>query len=117
MKVHLNGLKIYAMHGVLPQENVVGAEYTINISLSTDFTHAAENDSLNGTINYAEVFQLIKQEMAIPSQLLEHVAYRIAQSLFHHFPTVTEIQLTVNKQNPPMGAQCNEVGVDVVYTR
>lgn len=117
MQIHLNGLKIYAMHGVFPQENVVGAEYTINVSLTTDFSHAAENDDLSGTINYAEIFQLIKHEMDIPSKLLEHVSFRIAQCLFAHFPTVTEIQLSINKQNPPMGAQCNEVGVDVTYIR
>ena len=117
MKIHLNGLKIYAMHGVLPQENVVGAEYTINLSLTTDFTQAAIYDDLNGTINYAQVYQLIKEEMATPTQLLENVAYRIALRLFDHFPTVSLIQLSINKQNPPMGAQCDEVGVDVTYSR
>ena len=117
MKVHLNGLKIYAMHGVLDQENLVGAEYSINTSLTTDFSTAAKKDDLNGTINYAEVYHLIKEEMAIPSKLLEHVAYRISQRLFEHFPTVTEIELSINKQNPPMGAQCEEVGIDVTYSR
>ena len=46
MYIHLNGLKLYAYHGVLPQENRVGAEYTLNLRLKTDFSHAAENDCL-----------------------------------------------------------------------
>ena len=44
MYIHLNGLKLYAYHGVLPQENRIGAEYTLNLRLKTDFSHAAEND-------------------------------------------------------------------------
>lgn len=57
MYIHLKGLKLYAFHGVLPQENKVGAEYTIDLRLKTDFTQAAENDRLEGTINYAHVLK------------------------------------------------------------
>ena len=113
MHIHLKGLNIYAYHGVLPQENRVGAEYTINLQIKTDFSTAAKTDSLSGTINYAEIFDAVKQEMKIPSQLLEHVAYRIAHRLLHDFPAIEEIQIELYKQNPPMGADCKEVGVSL----
>ena len=117
MSIHMNGLKIFAYHGVLPQENKIGALYIINLNITTDYSLAAETDQLEGTINYASVFALVKEEMSMPSQLLEHVAYRIAKKLFYTFHTITEISISVNKQNPPMGADCNEVGVESVYTR
>ena len=85
MYIHLKGLKIFAFHGVLPQENKVGAEYTLNLRLKTDFSQASQTDDLNYTINYAEVFEAVKEEMKIPSQLLEHVIQRIAERLFHDF--------------------------------
>ena len=57
MYIHLKGLKFFAFHGVLPQENKVGAEYTLNLRLKTDFSRASQTDDLNYTINYAEVFE------------------------------------------------------------
>lgn len=115
MYIHLKGLKLYAFHGVLPQENKVGAEYTIDLRLKTDFTQAAENDRLEGTINYAHVFEVVKAEMQIPSLLLEHAACRIARQLFKNFAGLTEITICLYKQNPPMGAQCEQVGVEATY--
>lgn len=65
MYIHLKGLKLFAFHGVLPQENKVGAEYTLNLRLKTDFSRASQTDDLNYTINYAEVFEAVKEEMKI----------------------------------------------------
>lgn len=117
MYIHLKGLKLYAYHGVLPQENQVGAEYTIDLRLKTDFTQAAETDRLEGTVNYAEVFNAVKKEMEIPSQLLEHVAWRIARRLLDDFPTISKVDIALYKHNPPMGADCSQVGVEATYLR
>lgn len=117
MYIHLKGLKMYAYHGVLPQENQVGAEYTIDLRLKIDFTQAAETDRLEGTVNYAEVFNAVKKEMEIPSQLLEHVAWRIARRLLDDFPTISKVDIALYKQNPPMGADCSQVGVEATYLR
>ena len=103
MYIHLKGIRLYAYHGVLPQENRVGAQYTIDLRLKTDFTLAAETDRL--------------EEMRIPSQLLEHVAWRIAQRLLDDFQTISEINIALYKQNPPMGADCSQVGVEATYIR
>lgn len=117
MYIHLKGLRFYAYHGVFPQENLVGAAYSVDLRLKTDFTQAAESDDLAGTVNYGEVFQCVKQEMLVPSKLLEHVAGRIAQSILRDFPTVEEVRIAVYKQNPPMGADCEQTGVEVTYHR
>lgn len=117
MYIRLDGMKYYAFHGVLAQESVVGAEYTVNLRLKTDFSCAAQTDMLDGTINYATVHEAVKSEMDIPSKLLEHVAYRIAERLFQDFQTLEEIKLELFKQNPPMGAQGNAIGIEVTYKR
>lgn len=115
--IHLKGVRLYAFHGVLPQENRVGANYTLDARLKTDFTLAAEKDVLEGTLNYAEAFHVIRQEMAVPSRLLEHVIGRMARQLFAHFPTLTEVTLALYKENPPMGADCEQVGVEATFRR
>ena len=108
---------MFAYHGVLPQERVVGANYILNIAIDTDFSRAMETDALEGTISYAEVYETIKAEMAVPSQLLEHVAGRICRTLFDRFPAAQAIHLEILKENPPMGADCRGAGVSIDVTR
>ena len=117
MYIRLNGLKFFAYHGVLPQENLVGAMYTVNLRLKTNYLKAAQTDDLADTINYAEVFQAVKAEMQIPSKLLEHVAYRIAKHLIDNFPTIESIDISLYKENPPMEAECGNIGVETTYSR
>ena len=115
-KIFLKNIRFHAYHGVLEQENTVGNDYLVNLSLEYDFSRAIQTDELNGTINYAEVYELLKREMAKPSKLLEHVAGRIGDSLFAAYPSIKEIQLSVTKINPPMGADSDGAGVEVVLT-
>lgn len=75
-----------------------------------------ETDDLAGTLNYAELYELVKQEMEIPGKLLEHVAGRIGKRLFAEYPAIQKIQLAITKVNPPFGADCDGAGVEVVLT-
>ena len=100
MYIRLEGMKFYAYHGVLPQENLVGANYYIDLKLKTDFSRAAETDELEGTVNYADIHAVVKEEMQITSQLLEHVCQRIARRIFHDFPSIETIDISLFKENP-----------------
>lgn len=117
MNIRLDGLRIFAYHGVLPQENRVGAMYTINLRLTTDFLQASITDDLTHTVNYGNIYQTVKQEMQQPSKLLEHVIYRISQRIFEQYPSVSAIEISLYKENPPMEAECDKVGVEAQYTR
>ncbi|MBR0244467.1 MAG: dihydroneopterin aldolase [Bacteroidaceae bacterium] len=110
-QVLLKGLRIFAHHGVLPQERAVGAYFILDLRIQTDFSRALASDELAGTISYAEVFQLVKAEMTIPSRLLEHVAHRICRAIFDRFPAAAAIHLELLKENPPMGADCAGAGI------
>lgn len=117
MQVLLKDIRLFAHHGVLPQERAVGAYFILNIALDTDFSQAMTTDELTATISYADVFHVVRQEMAVPSRLLEHVAGRICQALLHHFPTAHAVHLELLKENPPMGAECAGAGVRLTVTR
>ena len=117
MQIILRSLRLFAHHGVLPQERAVGAYFIINLNVETDFSRAMATDDLSGTISYADVFEVIKAEMAVPSALLEHVAARICHTLFARFPAAEAIHLEILKENPPMGAECAGAGVSVDVSR
>ena len=111
--ITLNGLRFYAYHGVLPQERRVGGYFVVSLRLGCDIIRAMQSDDVSDTLNYAEVYRVVKREMEIPSNLLEHAAGRIVRAISKSFPAVTSIDLTLNKVNPPMGADCQGAGVEV----
>ena len=115
MNIILDGMKFYSFHGVMPQENTVGAEYKVSLDIETDFSAASETDCLEGTINYAEIYEAVKHEMSIPSKLLEHLAYRISKRLFNDFPAIKSIGISIFKENPTMEAESKAVGIKVKY--
>ena len=87
--IHLSDVRFHAFHGVLPQEKSVGADFVVNLRLGYDISSAMESDNVMETLNYSQVYEAVKQEMATPSNLLEHVAGRIVKSLNDHFPDIT----------------------------
>lgn len=111
--IFINNLRLYAFHGVLPQERVVGGDYSVDLRVHYNISRAIETDRLEDTISYADLCALIQREMAQPSALLEHVAGRMAQAIIHAYPQVEKIWIRITKQNPPMGADCDGAGVEI----
>ncbi len=117
MYILLKDLKFYAHHGVDSQETTVGAYFTINLKIKTDFTNAMRTNALEDTVSYADIFNAVKEEMRLPSQLLEHASCRILQRLFRDFPSIASIHIELIKDNPPIGAECSGVGVEIYQER
>ncbi len=111
--ISLKGLRFFAHHGVAPQERVVGNEYILNIRLQADLQRASETDDVADTVSYADVYEVVKAEMAIPSRLLEHVCARIIHRLLAVFPQVESVTVCLAKRNPPMGADIEVAEVEM----
>jgi dihydroneopterin aldolase len=107
-KVALEGLEFHAFHGVYPHERESGNWFEVDIAVETDFSFAAENDDLTGTVNYETLFQIVKEKMEVPSKLLETVADRIATDVLLLLPAVSNVELKIAKINPPIGGKCNK---------
>lgn len=113
----IKDLRIYARHGVMPQEQLTGDYFTINLRLSIDFSAAMKSDSLEDTLDYSAAVETVRKEMDIPSKLLEHAGRRICQALFDKFANVKSIDLELIKENPPMGAECKGAGIRLQMER
>ena len=111
--IRLHDMRFYAYHGVMEQERRVGGEYLVSLQVETDLSRAVNSDSVADTVNYAQLYEVVKREMAEPSQLLEHVAGRIGQRVLDHFQQVTALTVRVTKCNPPMGADCKGASVEL----
>ena len=111
--INVNGIKLYAYHGCLEEESVIGADYVVDVRIETDFSIAQRTDDLSKTVDYVVIYNIVKSEMAIRSKLIEHAAGRIADSLITRLPLIQKADVTVTKLNPPMNGDVREVSVTV----
>lgn len=109
----LKGLRFHAFIGVAEQERTVGNDYIADLRIRYPFGEALESDNLSATLNYAEVFETVRDVMRCPCQLLEFAAGEIASALCRRFPDIETIDLNLTKVNPPMGADCDGAGVEI----
>ena len=114
-KIIFEDLKIYAYHGALPEETVIGTYYLLNVEVHADLWKAVGTDDLNDTINYAEINDIIHEEMKIPSKLMEHVAGRILKKITKKFPQISFLKIKITKTNPPMPGEMDGVSVQIEF--
>ena len=115
--LELKEMKFFACHGVTEQERTVGNTYIVDLKIFFNFSRATQTDDLNDTINYAEVYALVAQVMAIPSNLIEHVAARILHEVHIRFANIARAEVRVAKQNPPLGGDIKEAAVFMISNR
>ena len=113
-EIILKNIHFFAYHGVLPQEAVVGNDFIVNLTLEVDIAPAMQTDNVADTVNYAEVYEVVKGEMLQRSLLLEHVAGRIAHRLLDDFPQIKSLDILLEKLNPPMDADIHRAAVHLV---
>ncbi len=110
-KIHLEEMRFYAYHGVLEQERKVGNYFVVDLLMTIDFLKATESDLLEDTINYAEIYSLVEEEMKISSYLLEHLAGRIYNRIYSEYPQTQHLRLRVSKEHPPFKSQLKSVTI------
>lgn len=118
IEISVNRIKVYAYHGCHPQERVVGGDFYVSIVAQVDVEASAwKDDQLEGTVDYSRFVSITKREMAVPSNLLEHVAARIASAVLEECHSVMKVSVTIEKENPPLGVVCEGVSVKIEQIR
>ncbi|WP_411029369.1 dihydroneopterin aldolase [Spongiimicrobium sp. 3-5] len=115
--VAVTNIKVYAYHGCLPQETLIGSDYRVDVEVGADLTKAAVSDNLSDTVDYVQINAIVKEEMKIPSKLLEHVAKRILDRIFSEISMVNTVSVSVAKINPPIGGDVESVSIKLTAHR
>ena len=111
--IEIEGMEFYAFHGHFEVEKVAGNRFLVNLKIEADCSKAAQTDRLEDTLDYQKAYLAVKEEMAIPSDLLEYVAQRIINRIKKQFPEAQKVMVKVSKMNPPMGGQIERVSVSL----
>lgn len=112
--IELKGMAFHGYHGVMEQEKKVGNTYTVDIYIYFDFKKAIASDDLHDTINYASIYEIVKKEMSVPSNLIEHLAGKILEEIKRVFPQIEQIKIRLAKKNPPFGGDIQEAAIVLI---
>lgn len=102
-KIKLNNMQFFAYHGCFKEEAIVGTKFSVDLLMEVDTHQPQQSDDLKDTVDYQSVYLMIKDEMQIRSNLVEHVSERILKRLHREFPLVNHAEITLHKINPPLG--------------
>src|SRR5690554_1190345 len=109
--IEVNGINLYAFHGCVDEEGKIGGHYTVDGSITTDFTASFSCYELEDTIDYVAINSIVWEEMAIRSKLIEHVGYRISQRLKKEIQALHSSKVKVIKHCPPIGGDVDDVAI------
>jgi dihydroneopterin aldolase len=111
--INLHKLIFFSFHGIHEEERILGNDYEVNVSISIN--EASQIDGLEQTVNYASLYQLIKQRMSVPTPLLETLAQDLAMQIHESDKRIRSISVSIEKKYPPL---TNIRGsVSVTYTK
>lgn len=111
--IKLQNIRTFSYHGCLVEESKIGSDYRVDLEIKADLRKSMETDELADTVDYVQLNNIVVEEMAIRSKLLEHVAQRIVKRIFSELPEVSRIVLSVSKLNPPLGGDVEAVTIQL----
>lgn len=114
-KVELKGMKFFAHHGCFHEEKIIGNHFVVDFSAEMEVGKAAASDDLDDALNYQLIFDIVKEEMAVSSNLLEHVGGRIVARVVKSFPQIRSGYVAISKLNPPLGGQVDASKVTLFF--
>lgn len=109
--IEVNGIKVYAYHGCLAEEERIGGNYIVDLRIKADLTDSFTSDKLQDTIDYVFLNRIVEEEMAVRSKLIEQVAYRILKRIEESDRRIESVSVKVRKLTPPINGDVNEVAV------
>jgi len=107
------GLTFTACHGVLPQEKTCAQQFVVDLILYLDLKAAGLHDDLKYSVDYSEVYEVVKNIVEGPTcNLLEALAEKIAQTLLKKFP-IAEVEITLYKPQAPVKGKFDYFAVKI----
>jgi dihydroneopterin aldolase len=117
-QIVLTGIHGFGYHGLFEHERKDGQDFYVDLTLSVDLTAASQSDAIEDTVNYAEITDLVVEEITSnPVNLIEKLAARIAERVLNQHIKVKSVTVTVHKPQAPVAAQIKDISVVVTRTR
>ena len=111
--VSLEGLEFFAYHGVYEKEQKNGNTFMCDVSAELK-SFDSDDDNIDDTVNYEDIYQIICEEMKIPRKLMETVAYSIIKRI-QVLDNVTAATVRMHKIRPPIEGKIQRAVVEMSF--
>ena len=108
--ITVEGIRVFAHHGHLPEEAVLGGHFIVNVWVEADTTEVEKTDALNDTVDYVHIIEIVKEQMAIRADMIEAPAKRIVDAILP-LHKVQKVTVEVEKIQPPIDAAFDKISV------
>ena len=115
--IKLKNIRTFSYHGCLVEEGKIGSDYSVDLEIKTNLKQSSASDNLRDTVDYVHLNKIVVEEMAIRSNLLEHVTKRIIDRVLAEIEMITKIKVGVSKLNPPIGGDVESVTIKMTEIR
>jgi dihydroneopterin aldolase len=114
--ITVEGIRVFAYHGHLPEEAVLGGHFIVNVWVEADTSEVEKTDDLNDTVDYVKIIDIVKEQMAIRSNMIEHPAKKIVDAILP-LHKVQKVTVEVEKVLPPVDAAFDKISVIIKADR
>ena len=113
VSIELHNLQLHAFHGIHDGESKTGNRYIVDLVVQYEEgdTHF---DELSSTINYVELYEIVKQRMQVNTPLLERLCEGIIRRIKHQYPFINQVNISVFKLEAPIENFQGKVGVSML---
>lgn len=110
--ITIEGIRLYGYHGHLPEEAKLGGHFIVNIWVTVDTSEVEKTDDLNDTVDYVKIIAIVKEQMAIRSDMIECLAKRVVDAILA-LKKVQKVKVEVEKIAPPIDAIFDKISVTI----
>lgn len=117
-KIIIKDLKLYAYHGVNPEEKIEGQNFVLDIECKIDLSKPCVTDDVNDTVSYAHIIKLVRKVFTAEKyDLLEKAAQEVADAILVKFDIIKKVKVTLKKPEAPVKADFGYVAVEIKRER
>lgn len=107
--IQLQHLIFFGFHGIHEEEKILGNEFEVNVSVVLE---DAQVSSIGQTVNYADIYEIIKKRMNIPTALLETLAQDLVDIIQQTDARIRSVSVSIEKKYPPIPGISGSVSVN-----
>jgi len=116
MRISLDKLVFFGYHGLYAEEKKLGNTYIVDVIIDSTAKQSSINH-LEHTIDYVQVYTLIKKWMAIPTPLLETLAGNMVDDILNTEVLAEKVTVKITKQHLPIAEFEGTASVSIEKSR
>tara|TARA_B100000902_G_scaffold88141_1_gene92081 strand:+ start:2687 stop:3040 length:354 start_codon:yes stop_codon:yes gene_type:complete len=106
--ISVEGIRVFAYHGHLPEENVLGGHFVVSVWVEANTSKVEGSDDLADTVDYVKIIEAVNKQMAIRASMIEVPARKIVDSILR-MDKVAKVKVEIEKREPPVDAVFDKI--------